>query len=131
MDGASFKKGRVLSGDDLERLRKAGIDTVVARRLEAGDIGEDEAAARVARALTGETCPPRPPSPAAVNLFADAARADGYDRDLLEPPEPRSTRRSPWPTLPPYAPVEPRQMVATIKIIPFAVPGKRWTPAST
>ena len=32
----SFKKGRVLSVDDVAALRKAGVDTVVAARLERG-----------------------------------------------------------------------------------------------
>ena len=43
-----FKKGRVLSADDVAALNDAGIATIVAARLDADDVGEDEAAARIA-----------------------------------------------------------------------------------
>ncbi|MBE9551851.1 MAG: hypothetical protein IMF05_00165, partial [Proteobacteria bacterium] len=43
VEGANFRKGRVLSRDDLAILHKAGIATVITARLEPGDVGEDEA----------------------------------------------------------------------------------------
>src|SRR3569833_3091836 len=48
-----FRKGRVLSHADLEVLKAAGVGGVTAARLEDGDVPEDQAAARVARALAG------------------------------------------------------------------------------
>ena len=49
----AFKKGHVLSADDIAVLREAGIETVSGARLEADDVGEDEAAGTVARAVCG------------------------------------------------------------------------------
>ena len=51
----SLKKGRILSTADIAALRGAGITSVMAARLEADDIGEDAAAARIAAAIAGAT----------------------------------------------------------------------------
>ena len=48
-NGVNFSKGRVLSADDVARLKAAGASSVVAARLEADDMHEDEAAAAVAK----------------------------------------------------------------------------------
>ena len=45
----SFKKGRVLTESDVDCLRTAGIESVIAARLGTDDVGEDAAAARIAR----------------------------------------------------------------------------------
>ena len=52
--GVNFSKGRVLSADDVAKLKAAGVATVVAARLDPDDVHEDEAAAAVAKALAGE-----------------------------------------------------------------------------
>src|SRR5260221_3649742 len=49
-----FKKGRVLSQADVGALGEAGIAEVTAVKLEAGDVPEDVAATRIARALAGD-----------------------------------------------------------------------------
>jgi molybdenum cofactor cytidylyltransferase len=120
--GRSFRKGRVLSDDDVSALHAAGIGTVVAARLEAGDVGEDEAARAVGGAATGANLTATEAFTGRVNLFADERGLAVYDGALLD----RINRIDESVTVaavPPYAVVEPRQMVATIKIIPFAVPG--------
>jgi molybdenum cofactor cytidylyltransferase len=124
VDGAGFKKGRVLSRDDLAVLREAGIATVIAARLEPGDIGEDEAAAQIARALTGENLSASTAYTGRVNLFANTRGLAVYDRAALDGLN-RVHEAITVATLPPHAPVEARQMVATVKIIPFAVPGDK------
>lgn len=40
--GKSLNKGRVLSADDIATLREAGVTSVIAARLEADDVGEDQ-----------------------------------------------------------------------------------------
>ena len=40
----AFRKGRVLSGTDVELLERAGVEAVVGARIEAGDVTEDAAA---------------------------------------------------------------------------------------
>ena len=52
--GRALKKGRVLDPGDLQALRDAGHDTVVAVLLEAADLDENEAARRIAQACAGE-----------------------------------------------------------------------------
>lgn len=120
IDGQRFKKGRVLSPDDIAVLRKAGIETVVAAILEPGDVSEDAAAQRIGDATTGDGVAATDAFTGRVNLHAAAHGLVVYDRDLLD----RINRLDEAITiaaLPPFAVVEPRQMVATVKIIPFAV----------
>jgi molybdenum cofactor cytidylyltransferase len=45
--GIALKKGRVLSTADLEAIAAAGLDHVVAARLDPDDIREDAAAERI------------------------------------------------------------------------------------
>src|SRR5690606_15589092 len=47
----TLRKGTVLDAVNLALLREAGISSVLAARLEKGDIGEDEAALMIGRAL--------------------------------------------------------------------------------
>ena len=52
--GVNFSKGRLLSADDVAKLKAAGAATVIAARLDADDVHEDEAASAVAKALAGQ-----------------------------------------------------------------------------
>ncbi|MCK6453962.1 MAG: molybdopterin-binding/glycosyltransferase family 2 protein [Alphaproteobacteria bacterium] len=120
---AIFKKGRVLAEADIATLRAAGIASVVAARFEPGDVTEDEAARRIAAALQGERLTATAPFTGRCNLYAEARGIAVIDRarlDRLNLLDEAVTVA----TVPPYDTVEPRQMVATIKIIPFAVPEK-------
>ena len=71
-DGA-LKKGRRLSSADLELLRAADITRVVVARLEAGDVGEDQAAEFVAARIRGEGSRAGAGFTGRCNLFADAS----------------------------------------------------------
>ncbi len=116
-----FKKGRVLSADDVEKLVAAGIHEVVAARLGSDDVAEDEAAARIARSAAGPAVRVGAAFTGRANLYAtesgvaviDVARVDALNR---------VHESITLATLPPFARIEPRQMLATIKIIPFAAP---------
>src|SRR5271155_4792038 len=116
----ALKKARILSADDLALIAAAGLSQIVVARLEPDDIGEDEAARRVAAAAAGAEIETATPFTGRANLFAKArgllvfepeqvARLNLVDEAITLGP------------LPPFAVVEPRQMVATVKIIPFAV----------
>ena len=59
LDSGDLKKGRTLDGDDIEALRQAGIAQVLVARFDAGDVPEDAAATRLARALPGTADPDR------------------------------------------------------------------------
>jgi molybdenum cofactor cytidylyltransferase len=118
---AALKKGRVLSAADLELMSGAGLAMVTVARLEAGDVGEDEAAERVAAAAVGPGVSAAAPFTGRVNLHADEKGVLVFDPqrvDRLNLVDEAITLG----TLPPFTVVERRQMVATIKIIPFAAP---------
>lgn len=116
-----LKKGRVLTEPDLDALREAGVATVIAVRLDANDVHEDQAAQRVAEAAAGSGLTISAPFTGRVNLIAMAAgvaRIDSAAIDTLNLLDEAITIA----TVPPFSVVQPGQMVATIKVIPFAAP---------
>jgi molybdenum cofactor cytidylyltransferase len=115
-----LKKGLVLRADELAALAEAGVASVTAARLEAGDVEENEAARRVAASLMGAELTCAEPATGRVNLFAANAgilRLDARAIDRLN----RVSDDVTLATLPDLAPVAAGQMVATVKIIPFSV----------
>ena len=121
LGATALKKGRVLAKADLELITGAGLSAVTVARLEPGDVGEDTAAERVAAAAVGSGVSAAAPFTGRVNLHAETRGVLAFDRervDRLNLVDEAITLG----TLPPFAVVEPRQMVATIKIIPFAAP---------
>src|SRR5712691_3144876 len=118
---AVLKKGRVLSPEDIALIAAAGLDHIVAARLDSGDIREDEAATRIATAAAGANIATAPAFTGRANLFAEARGLLVVDRDRLDRLN-LVDEAVTLGTLEPFAVVEPGQMVATVKIIPFAVP---------
>ncbi len=120
-NGINFAKGRRLSAEDVGRLKAAGAASVITARLDADDMHEDEAAETVARALAGEGIEVTAPFTGRCNHFAREAGLAVVDHqriDALNELDEAVTVA----TLPPFARVTPRQMVATVKIIPYAAP---------
>ncbi len=119
LGAAALKKGRVLSAADLGLIAEAGLSSITVARLEPGDVGEDAAAERVAAAAIGPGISAAAPFTGRVNLHAETKGVLVFDRervDRLNLVDEAITLG----TLSPFAVVEPRQMVATIKVIPFA-----------
>ncbi len=119
LPGGAFKKGRVLSADDIRVLQAAGIETVSGARLEPDDVGEDEAAETVARAVCGPRLTLGDAFTGRCNVFAEGhglAVIDGARVDRLNLLDEAMTLG----TVAPFALVEAGQMVATVKVIPFA-----------
>jgi molybdenum cofactor cytidylyltransferase len=119
--GLNFAKGRRLSADDVTKLRAAGVSAVVAAVLDADDVHEDEAARSIAAAAGGEGLTPTAPFTGRANLFAAVAGVVTVDAARIEALNAIDESIT-IATLPAFATVTPKQMVATIKIIPFAVP---------
>ncbi|HEX6440652.1 MAG TPA: molybdopterin-binding/glycosyltransferase family 2 protein [Stellaceae bacterium] len=117
----ALKKGRVLSPEDIAVIEAAGLARIVVARLDPGDIREDAAAQRVAEAAAGDNVTVANAFTGRANLFAEAHGLLVFDRDRLDRLN-LVDEAVTLGTLPPFAVVEPRQMVATAKIIPFAVP---------
>ncbi len=119
--GINFAKGRRLSADDVDKLKAVGVSTILAARLDPDDMHEDEAAATVAKALAGEGIEVTAPFTGRCNHFARGSGLAVVDHariDALNELDESVTVA----TLPPFARVEPRQMVATVKIIPYGAP---------
>jgi molybdenum cofactor cytidylyltransferase len=118
---ARLRKGHHLTAEDIALLREAGVADVIAARLTADDIGEDEAAARIARALRFRGIEVKPAATGRVNLHAEAAGVFTVGKQLIDAinrVDPAVTIA----TLANHAAVIKGQMVATVKIIPFAAP---------
>jgi molybdenum cofactor cytidylyltransferase len=119
--GVMLKKGTVLGAAALEALRADGRDQVICARLDAGDIGEDAAATRLAQALAGAGLRLTPAATGRVNLHATGPGVTGVEVariDAVNAVNPLITVA----TLPPFARVGEGGMVATVKIIAWAVP---------
>jgi molybdenum cofactor cytidylyltransferase len=121
LGAAALKKARVLSRADIELIAAAGLTRIVIARLEAGDVGEDEAACRVATAAAGAEIEVAAPFTGRANLFAKTHGLLVFDPERLDRLN-LVDEAVTLGTLPPFALVEPKQMVATVKIIPFAAP---------
>ena len=117
----ALKKARVLSAADLDTIAAAGLERIVVARLEAGDVGEDEAARRVALAAAGADIEVATPFTGRANMFAKVRGLLVFDPERLDRLN-LVDEAVTLGTLPRLAVVEPRQMVATVKIIPFAAP---------
>ncbi|MDF1720459.1 MAG: molybdopterin-binding/glycosyltransferase family 2 protein [Minwuia sp.] len=123
VDGRRLKKGHVLTAAEVEWLRRNGTETVLAAQPEAGDVPEDTAAQRVAEASVGPGCRANAPFTGRCNLYADAAGIAMVDRatvDAMNAVHESVTIA----TVAPWASVEAGQMLATVKIIPFAAPAE-------
>lgn len=116
-----FAKGRVISADDIALLTQSGIETITVAQLEPGDVGEDAAATRIAARLAGSNLTVSAAYTGRVNLFAAADGLATIDAATIHALN-RVDEAVTIATVPPFTPVLKGQMLATIKIIPFAVP---------
>lgn len=135
VEGGRLRKGRTLDARDIARLRAGGATEVIAAVPGPDDVHENDAAARLARALV--------PDPDAaglrigraatgrVNLFADEIGVLRIDVDAihaLNAVHPGITVA----TVPPWHKFgRAGGMAATIKIIPYAVPEAHLSRAET
>jgi molybdenum cofactor cytidylyltransferase len=118
----SLRKGRILSAEDVAALKVAGRRSIIAAQLEPGDVGENTAAAQIARPLAGAHVSAAPPFTGRVNFLSEVHGVLVFDRarvDRFNLVDETITLA----TIEPYAVVRPKQMVATVKIIPFGVRG--------
>ena len=121
LDSGDLKKGRTLDGDDIEALREAGIADVLVARFDAGDVPEDAAATRLARALQAPLIRIADAFTGRANLFAEAAGVLTIHTAAIDAVNTIDEAIT-VATLANQAAVEPGQMLATVKIIPFAAP---------
>ena len=118
-----FKKGRRLSPQDVRLLQEHGHEEVFAVFLEAGDVGEDDAANRIATALCPSTSglSKMAAFTGRANLFSQTKGLLRVNADVIHQLN-RLHEALTIATLPDVTQVTPKQMIATVKIIPFACP---------
>lgn len=117
-----LRKGTRIGPEEIALLLQAGIGEIIAAVPAPGDLGEDEAAERIAKALRAAGIEAKPGSTGRVNLHAASDGVFVVDKalvDALNRIDPAITVA----TLGEYTAVREGQMVATVKIIPFCVAG--------
>src|SRR5271154_7415357 len=115
-----LKKGTLIGPVEVAALEAAGIKDVVVARLEAGDVSEDVAAAGIAKAVSGQGVHVDRAFTGRANLFAQSSGVLVVDKDAVDRLN-RVDEAITLATLPAYKPVVAGEMIATVKIIPFAV----------
>ncbi|RIY03645.1 4-diphosphocytidyl-2C-methyl-D-erythritol kinase [Aureimonas flava] len=121
--GRRLPKGHRLTLEDIDALRAGGTQTLVVARLEDGDVPEDEAAGRIAAALVSDGVELASPGTGRANLHAGRSGLVLPDRALVDAVN-RIHPGITLATLGEFAPAGRGRMVATVKIIPLAVPGE-------
>ena len=121
-DGLVLKKGTLIGAVEVAALEGAGIKEVVVAGLEPGDVSEDVAAAEIADAVAGERVHVERAFTGRANLFAQTAGVLIVDKHAVDRLN-RVDEAITFATLPAYKPVVAGEMIATVKIIPFAVAG--------
>ena len=122
--GHRLRKGHVITGEDVQRLRREGVAEITVAIRDAGDLMEDEAAARIADVLEREELRRDDVGTGRVNLYSRVGGVLLVDAPSIQ----RTNRIDPAitvATLANHSVVRPGQMVATVKIIPFAVAGDK------
>ena len=119
--GLVLKKGTVIGKPEIAALAEAGISEIVVARIEPGDVSEDAAAAEIAAAVRGEGVRVDRAFTGRANLFAQEAGVLVVDKDAVDRLN-EVDESITFATLPAYKPVVAGEMIATVKIIPFAVP---------
>ena len=121
--GLVLKKGTLIGRDEIAALKAAGIEEIVVVRIEPGDVSEDAAAAGIAAAVAGQGVHVERAFTGRANLFAETAGVLVVDRDAIDRLN-QVDESITFATLPAYKPVVAGEMIATVKIIPFAVAEK-------
>jgi len=116
-----LKKGHVLTLADVTALTAAGISHIAAAQLEPVDVGEDQAARRIAEAITGPGLSIARAFTGRANIFAEARGLLVVERERIDALN-MIDEAITLATVPAYAVLDAGAMAATVKIIPFAVP---------
>jgi molybdenum cofactor cytidylyltransferase len=117
-----LKKGTLIGPAEVAALKAAGVMDIVVARLEPGDVSEDQAAADIASAVKGEGVRADRAFTGRCNLFAETSGVLVLDKDAVDRLN-RIDEAITVATLPAFKPVVEGEMIATVKIIPFAVAG--------
>ena len=115
-----LKKGTLIGPAEIAALEAAGIKDVVVAQLEPDDVAEDVAAAEIAKKVAGPGVHIDRAFTGRANLFAEIAGVLVVDKHAIDRLN-RVDEAITFATLPAFKPVVAGEMIATVKIIPFAV----------
>jgi molybdenum cofactor cytidylyltransferase len=115
-----LKKGTLIGPAEIAALEAAGIKDVVVAQLEPNDVAEDVAAAEIAKKVAGPGVHIDRAFTGRANMFAQIAGVLVVDKDAVDRLN-RVDEAITFATLPAFKPVVAGEMIATVKIIPFAV----------
>jgi len=115
-----LKKGTLIGAKEIAALQAAGVKSIVVARVEAGDVSEDQAAADIAKAIAGAGVRADKAFTGRCNLFAESAGVLVVDKGAVDDLN-RIDEAVTLATLAAFKPVVDGEMIATVKIIPFAV----------
>ena len=115
--GALFRRGHVIEEADIPRMLDIGKQTVFIWEPEAGEIHEEDAAARMAAALPVSGAHYEGPSEGKMVLRADAAGMFRVDTNMLR--RLNSIGDITISTLPDHYPVRPGMRMASMRIVPL------------
>jgi len=116
-----YRKGKLITPEDVQKLIALGKTSIYVAELEPGDIKEDQAALRIAQSVTNTGLRLSGPAAGRVNLLATVHGVIRVNVSAL-----LQINQIPGltlATLPNHQVVLPRQIVGTVKVIPYAVPG--------
>ena len=125
----AFRKGHTVRAEDVAALRDVAGDTVYVATLEPGDVHEDEAGRRLARAVVGEGVTLGPAAGGRVNMLSVERGVLALDLERLDAVN--ALDGLTIATLRQHSVVQPKTIVATVKVIPYAVPDERLRQAET
>ncbi len=116
----ALPKGHKLTAGDIEKLRAIGKNEVYVAFVEPDDVPENEAVARIARAVTGENLQILSAGSGRVNLLASVPGIWELNSEALR--RLNSLDGVTIATIPHFTATEPKKMVATYKTIGLALP---------
>jgi len=118
--GLVLKKGTAIGKAEIAALRAVEVAEIVVARLEPDDVPEDVAAAEIAAAVAGAGVRVDRAFTGRANLFAESAGVLVVDKNAIDRLN-QVDESITCATLTAYKPVVAGEMIATVKIIPFAV----------
>ncbi len=124
LSGGTIRKGTRITQEHIDWARADNVETLMAARLDGTDMHEDEAARKVAEAVASSAVRVDKAFTGRSNLFARHAGVlliDAPGVNALNRIDPSITLA----TLAEHRAVEAGRMIATVKIIPYAVSGAR------
>jgi len=121
LTGRILKKGHTLTSDDLSLFSAEGISEITVARLGKDDVSENDAATAITEALAGQHVAAGKAFTGRCNLIAEAHGLIAFEREHLDKIN-LIDESVTIATMPAMDIASPAQLIATIKIIPFAIP---------